>query len=238
MSLYLIILIVVIGGPLALSFEKNLMLYKRWKYLLPAIFITMFIYGIWDIIFTHIGCWQFNPAYNSGIYFFELPLEEYLFFISIPYACTFSYYAIKFHFPNYKVNVKGTNFITTILFLGSLWLAISNLEKTYTFVNFSVLAFTVILTYKHTRSVLQRYLAIFPVLLIPFFITNGILTGYGIDQEVFSYDPKQIIGIYLITMPLEDMFYAFSLLITVIAFTEVLENKFSKSSLEQKKSAE
>lgn len=229
MSLYLIILIIVIGGPLALSFEKNLMLYKRWKYLFPAIFSSMLIFGIWDIIFTHIGCWQFNPAYNSGIYFFKLPLEEYLFFISIPYACTFSYYAIKFHFPNFIVGVKSTKIIASILFLGSLLLAFSNMEKTYTFVNFTVLAITVLLTYKYTRSVLQRYLAIFPILLLPFFIVNGILTGYGIDQEVFSYDEKYIIGIYLITMPLEDMFYAFSLLISVIAFTELFENKFDNS---------
>jgi lycopene cyclase domain-containing protein len=66
-------------------------------------------------------------------------------------------------------------------------------------------------------------------LLIPFFIVNGILTGFGIDEEVFSYDQKYIIGVYLFTMPLEDMFYAFSLLISVIAFTEILEKRFSKT---------
>jgi hypothetical protein len=37
MSLYLIIMLVSIAVPFALSFEKNLMLYKRWKYLFPAI---------------------------------------------------------------------------------------------------------------------------------------------------------------------------------------------------------
>ena len=229
MSLYLVILIVVIGGPLALSFEKNLMLYKRWKYLLPAIFISMLIFGVWDILFTHIGCWQFNPTYNSGIYFFKLPLEEYLFFIAIPYACAFSYYAIKFHFPNYILGDKATTIISSVLFIGSLTLAFTNMERTYTFVNFSFLALTVLLTYKYTRTVLQRYLVIFPILLIPFFIVNGILTGYGIDQEVFSYDQNYIIGVYLFTMPLEDMFYAFSLLISVIAFTEILEKRFSKT---------
>lgn len=229
MSLYLIVVIVVIAGPLALSFEKNLMLYKRWKYLFPAILITMFLFGTWDVIFTHIGCWEFNPMHNSGIYFYKLPLEEYLFFISIPYACAFSYYALKFHFPNYQVGVKGTQVITVLLSVGSLILALTNMDRTYTFVNFLVLAVILVFTYKYTRSVLQHYLAIFPILLIPFFVVNGILTGSGIEQEVFSYDQDKILGVHLFTMPLEDMFYAFSLLISVISITELLEARFTKT---------
>ena len=231
MSLYLIIVILAIAGPLALSFEKNLILYKRWKYLLPAILITMLLFGAWDIIFTHIGCWEFNPKYNSGIYFFKLPLEEYLFFISIPYACAFSYYAIKFHFPKYKVSLKGTNFISVIIFVGSLIVAFTNMHRTYTFVNFMVLAIILLTAYLFSREVLQYYLAIFPVLLIPFFIVNGILTGSGIDQEVFSYNSEVITGIYFFTMPMEDMFYNFSLLITPIAITELLEKGFIKQSV-------
>jgi lycopene cyclase domain-containing protein len=230
MSLYLIISILVIAVPFAFSFEKNLMLYKRWKYLLPAIAISMLLFIVWDIIFTHIGCWQFNPKYNSGIYFFKLPLEEFLFFITIPYACAFSYYAIQFHFPRYKANPRATTVATIILLAFSLVVAFSNTHRIYTFVNFMVLAFILSVSFFIAREVLQYFYTIFPILLIPFFIINGILTGTGIDQEVFSYNPSVYSGIHIFTMPMEDMFYCFSLLLTVMVITEVLERNHKKNS--------
>lgn len=213
------------AGPLALSFEKNLKLYKRWKYLLPSIFISMTLFISWDIVFAHIGCWAFNPKYISGIYFFKLPLEEYLFFIVIPYACAFSYYAMKFHFPQYNTGKIGTMIISIVLTACSLIAAFCNTHHLYTFV--SLLVFTLILFagYLFTREVLKYYYAIFPVLVIPFLIVNGVLTGTGIDQEVFSYHPMAIMGIKLLTVPLEDFFFGFSLVLMTIGLTEVLERK-------------
>ena len=225
MSLYLIILILVIAVPLALSFEKNLMLFKRWKYLMPAIFISMALFISWDIIFTHFGYWVFNPRYNSGIYLFKLPLEEYLFFIAIPYACAFSFYAIKFHFPLYKTGKKTTLILLVVLIVGSLIVAFSNMNRVYTFVSPLVLIIIILVSFFFAREVLQYYFAIFPILLVPFFIVNGILTGTGIDQEVFSYNPLVIAGIRIFTVPLEDIFFAGSLLLTVLMLTDVFENR-------------
>lgn len=204
------------------------MLYKRWKFLIPAIFITMTLFIGWDIIFTHMGCWVFNPKYNSGIYIFKLPLEEYLFFISIPYACAFSFYAIIFHFPQYKTSKKLTLILSVVLVVGSLIVSFTNMQRIYTFVNFIVLASIIVIAYLFTREVLRYYFAIFPILLIPFFLVNGILTGTGIDQEVFSYNPLVITGISILSMPIEDMFYALSLLLTVLMLTELLENRLMK----------
>jgi lycopene cyclase domain-containing protein len=225
MSLYLIVLILVMAGPFALSFEKNLKLYKRWKYLLPAICVTMILFISWDIVFTHIGCWVFNPKYISGIYFFKLPLEEYLFFIAIPYACTFTYYAIKFHFPQYNTGKMGTMIISIVLIIFSLIAAFFYAHHLYTFVSLIVLAFFLLASYLFAREVLKYYYAIFPVLVIPLLIVNGILTGTGIDQEVFSYHPMAIMGIKLLTVPLEDFFFGFSLILMTIGLTEVLERK-------------
>jgi len=228
MSLYLIVSILAIAVPFAFSFEKNLRLYKRWKFILPAILIAMAFFIAWDIIFTHFGFWVFNPKYNSGIYFFKLPLEEYLFFIAIPYACIFSYYALKFHFPNYKTRKRTTTIISIVLITFSLIIAFTNTNHIYTFIDFLVFALILLSSFFFTREILQHFYAIFPVLLIPFFIVNGILTGTGIDQEVFSYDPAVFSGIRIFTIPVEDMFYAFSLLLMVIMLTEVLEKKGKK----------
>ena len=229
MSLYLMILIFSLAGPLALSFEKNLKLYSRWKYLLPAILITMFVFVVWDIIFTHNGYWFFNPIYNSGIYINKLPLEEYLFFIIIPYACAFSFYAVQFHFPKFKLNGRWTTFLTFTIVILSVIVSLLYSNLTYTFVAFLVLPVILLLSYFYAKDVVQYYLAIYPILLIPFFIINGILTGTGIEQAVFDYNPQAILGIRMFSVPLEDMFYNFSLLLSPLALTHVFEMKFKNA---------
>lgn len=225
MSLYLIILLFSLAGPLALSFEKNLKLYTRWKYLLPAIVVTMIVFVVWDIIFTHRGYWFFNPIYNSGIYINKLPLEEYLFFLVIPYACAFSFYAVQFHFPRFKLNGQWTRILTFLIVTASLTTSLFNLELTYTFVVFLVLPIILLLSYFFAREVVQSYLAIYPILLIPFFIINGILTGTGIEQAVFDYNPDVILGIRVFSIPFEDMFYNFSLLLSPLVLTHIFEKR-------------
>ncbi|MEO9893278.1 lycopene cyclase domain-containing protein [Aurantibacter sp.] len=229
MSLYLIILIISIAGPLAMSFEKNLRLYKRWKFLLPAILITMVFFVAWDIIFTDIGCWFFNPRYNSGIYINKLPLEEYLFFIAIPYACAFSFYAVQFHFPKFKFNAKWTKILTYIIVGTSLIISVVYSDLTYTSINFLILAVILLLSYIFAKDVVEYYLAIYPILLIPFFIVNGVLTGTGIEQAVFDYNPDVILGVRILSVPLEDMFYNFSLLLSPLALTHIFEKRFKTS---------
>ena len=229
MSLYLMILIFSLAGPLALSFEKNLKLYSRWKYLLPAILITMFVFVVWDIIFTHNGYWFFNPIYNSGIYINKLPLEEYLFFIVIPYACAFSFYAVQFHFPKFKLNGRWTTILTFTIVILSVIVSFLYSNLTYTFVAFLVLPVILLLSYFYAKDVVQYYLAIYPILLIPFFIINGILTGTGIEQAVFDYNPQAILGIRMFSVPLEDMFYNFSLLLSPLALTHFFEMKFKNA---------
>lgn len=229
MSLYLIVLIFVIAGPFALSFEKNLKLYKRWIFLIPAILTTMAIFVTWDVIFTHLDYWVFNPRYNSGIYFFKLPLEEYLFFIAIPYACAFSYYAIQFHFPKYKLSNSATKYISLLLIAAAIIIAIIYRNNIYTFINFIMLALIIALSYWIAKSVLNYYYVIFPILLIPFFVVNGILTGTGIEQAVFDYHPEVITGLHLLSIPIEDAFYAFSLILLTLSLTHFFESNNKKA---------
>ena len=188
----------------------------------------MFVFVVWDIIFTHKGYWFFNPVYNSGIYINKLPLEEYLFFIVIPYACAFSFYAVQFHFPKFKLNEKWTKVFTFLIAVLSLIFSLLNQDLTYTFVVFLVLPVILLLSYYCAKEVVQHYLAIYPILLIPFFIINGILTGTGIEQAVFDYNPRAILGIRIFSIPLEDMFYNFSLLLLPLALTHIFEMRFKK----------
>ena len=88
-SLYLIILLLSFSIPFAYSFEKKMHFIKHWKAVFSAITIVAVVYIAWDVIFTKIGVWGFNPTYYLGVTFFNLPLEEILFFFLIPYPQPF-----------------------------------------------------------------------------------------------------------------------------------------------------
>lgn len=62
---------------------------KKWL-IMPAIKIGIlgfFIGIVWDYIAAYRGWWNFpNSQYLLGIYFFGLPIEEIIFFITCPIA--------------------------------------------------------------------------------------------------------------------------------------------------------
>jgi lycopene cyclase domain-containing protein len=76
---------------------------------------------------------------------------------------------------------------------------------------------------------LPQLAGIYPLLLIPFLIINGILTGTGPDQPVVWYNDAENLGIRLFTIPLEDVFYGFELMLFNVCFYEYLKVRFKKS---------
>src|SRR5688572_25331807 len=98
MYIYLYLNLFTIFFPFILSFDKRVAFYKTWPALLPAIFLNAAIFIPWDIYFMQRGIWGFNPEYLLGINLFGLPLEEVLFFITVPYACVFIYVCLNVYF--------------------------------------------------------------------------------------------------------------------------------------------
>ncbi|MFW5916627.1 MAG: lycopene cyclase domain-containing protein, partial [Bacteroidota bacterium] len=89
-STYFIINIFTIIIPFIFSFDKKVAFYKSWPAFFPALFITALFFIAWDVIFTHYGVWGFNELHLQGISLAGLPVEEWLFFVTIPYAVVFT----------------------------------------------------------------------------------------------------------------------------------------------------
>lgn len=95
-SEYFIVLAVSLAGPLFLSFSKKMDFWKYPSRLLLSIGIPFVVFVAWDIVVTAAGHWSFNPGYTVGFKIYNLPIEEVLFFVVIPFCGLFTWESVKY----------------------------------------------------------------------------------------------------------------------------------------------
>lgn len=205
-SLYLWLNILTIFFPLILSFNRIGHFYKRWFAVFPAILIMAIFFISWDVWFTIDGVWGFNKDYLVDIEIAHLPIEEWLFFLCIPYACLFLYdqlVTLNVKNPLKKIDKYLDYFI---LGIAAAFLA-KGYNNTYTsFITISVGIFIVIKQFLNTPSNGIFYLSYF-IILVPFTIVNGVLTGYITPEPVVWYNNAENLGVRFFTIPIEDFLY-------------------------------
>lgn len=223
---YLLINLGAISIPFIATFDSRLRFDRKWKYLFPALVLTMVVFIPWDMAKTAFGVWGFNKRYLSGVYLGNLPIEEWLFFIAIPYACLFTYHALN---TLIRRDILGRAAPGIALFagLGLLTAGIINLDKLYTSVTFiSTGLFLLFHRFVVRADYLGRFFLMYVITLIPFFIVNGLLTGWMIPEEVVYYDNSQNLGIRLVTIPVEDAVYGLLMLLMNVTWFEFLSRKY------------
>jgi len=223
--LYLLINIFSIIIPLSWSFERRVYFIQYWKAVLSAILITMILFIPWDIYFTHSGVWGFNDKYLIGVNLFGLPIEEYLFFICIPYASIFTHEALKYYIPDNPLDKvsNGLRYFFIIILFILIGIGYTNW---YT-ISATVLALLVIVVLKYSISSknLSRFFFSYILILIPFFIVNGALTGSITSEPVVWYNNDENLGFRLGTIPIEDTIYGLSLLFINMSLFEYFKTK-------------
>ena len=214
--------------PFFASFDSRLRFDKEWTLLFPAMMLTMLVFIPWDMLKTGLAVWGFNPRYLLGFYIGNLPIEEWLFFIAIPYACLFTYHSL-----NYLIKKdcfgKYAERITLILAIFLLIVGLLNLGRLYTSVTFiSTGGFLLFHRFVIKGIYMGRFYLMYFVTLIPFFIVNGLLTGSFIPEEVVFYDNKQNLGLRIGTIPVEDMVYGLLMLLMNVSWYEYFRKTNSK----------
>ena len=225
MSLYLFLNIASFLIPFLYSFEKRMKYSKRWKVILPSLIITALFFIIWDIIFTQMGVWRFNPRYHSGIEFFGLPIEEWLFFICIPYASIFIHFSFQYFLPNVALSDTVVKKIYWFLMLLIVPVTVLNYDRWYTFVNLSLFVIVLTIAVFKFSTILKTYFITFLIILIPFLLVNGILTGSFIEEPVVFYNDNENLGIRLGTIPVEDIGYAFTMLLMSLVLMKIIDRE-------------
>ena len=224
MTLYFQLLLFTISFPLLASWDKRFNYASKFKYLFPSIFITATFFIIWDVIFTKNGVWGFSDVHTSNINLLYLPIEEWLFFIIIPFSCVFIYESVKYFFRLEKYENLSRNILMgvgVILVITSLF----NLDRSYTFWNFLFCGLFLLYSTFKRRGYHANFIVSYLFHLIPFLIVNGILTDGNFDFN-FSTDPvvwynnNENLFIRFITIPVEDFFYSMLLLLMNVTFYE------------------
>ncbi len=219
MHIYLYLNLFTLFFPLVLSFDKRVRFVQYWPALFPAILLSGLLFIFWDEAFTRMGVWGFNPDYLTGIYLGSLPLEEVLFFVTVPYATVFIYECLN-HYVKRDYLAPYAGGITAVLAAVLLAVAFFNLEKMYTAVTFLLLPVLLGVHYRlFGTRVLGRFYAAYLVHLIPFLLVNGVLTAL----PIVWYNNDQNLSLRISTIPVEDTMYSMLLLLLNITIYEGLK---------------
>lgn len=218
---YLLFNLIVLIGPLALSFDRTVRYHRYWPQAFLSLGIVMIPFLVWDI-YANGFFWWFNDAYVLPLRILGLPPGEVLFFISVPFSCLFIWQIIVTH----RQEVGGGNKVILYLLaaLAALTAGVFLLRGLlYTAFVFILLALTVALDLVlRTHLLLQKrtylYLGIVTALM---FLFNGYLTA----RPVVLYGERYFTGIRLWTIPVEDFGYGYGLILLCTVIFERVKGR-------------
>jgi lycopene cyclase domain-containing protein len=225
---YLFLDLLTLSYPLFKSFERRVNFVRYWPGVFLGIGVMSLLFIPWDAWFTHKQVWGFNERFITGLEIANLPIEEWLFFIVVPFACAFIYEVLNYFLPVPPLKNIHTK-ITGVLILVSFILSVVFVDRLYTFTTFSLLTLFLIWHLLVNRSpyLAQFYLA-FLIIQIPFLLVNGALTGTFTDEPIVWYNNAENMNLRLITIPLDDIGYNMLMLLIVITVLEEYKaRKFS-----------
>lgn len=209
--LYLLLDIGTVFFPFVLSFDKKVNYASKWYAVFPAIVLIGLPFLIHDYWFTRMGVWGFNERYLTGPHLLNLPIEEVLFFLVVPYSCTFIYACVRAYFPratfglfNHVVYVLLSIYLVAILVAG-----FGNWYSTMV----ALVALPVLLYVWRNRAAYTHVPISFVLSVIPFFLMNSVLTGLFTPEPVVWYNPEEIVGLRWGMIPAEDILYCFILVV-------------------------
>jgi len=207
------------------SFDKRLQFNKHFGAFLKASVLVAIPFIAWDVWFTAKGVWWFNIDYTMGLNIAGLPLEEWLFFIFIPFSCIFTYYSIDKFFKMEWLS-GFNNLIVFVTVIVCSVTALLYYDKIYTLItSLSAILTVVYLHFIAKVDWISKASLVFTILMLGFLPVNGILTGTGLDTPIVNYNPDDFLGIRILTIPIEDSVYGYTQFLWVLYFFK----KFQKT---------
>jgi lycopene cyclase domain-containing protein len=206
---YLLFNLIVIAGPVGLQFNHQIRHISQWRLKLLTNGIVLIPYIIWDILVTG-EHWWFNEVYTLDFRLLGLPIGEWFFFITAPYGCLLVWETLSD--AKLLTRLRHLRHVRTILYAAlpiGVW--VFSTGKEYTgLVLFCVglvgLTDTLLRTELFMQLKTYIYLGIVFGLIMIF---NGYLTA----RPMVLYGEAYQMGYRIMTIPVEDFEYGFTLML-------------------------
>lgn len=205
---YLVINAFIIFVPLLYSVDRRIRYYRCFPALVLAIAVVGLPYLVWDGVVTAWGEWSFNARYVTGVKIVNLPVEEILFFVTVPYSCIFIYESLAYYTKNRPLRLPVALFV--LLGCGLAVGAVIVRDHGYAMKALVSCAAVFLFGWMIKRDFMasSHHWIWLGICYIPFLLINGVLTAL----PVVRYNPEAILGPRVGTIPIEDFFYNFSML--------------------------
>ena len=167
----------------------------------------MIPYIIWDVLVTG-SHWRFNEAYTLDFRLLGVPIEEWLFFITVPFGCLLVWETLPD--TKFSARLRYLRYVRAVLYaMLPLGVWVFSTGRQYTGLVLCCLGLVGLAdTLLRTDLLLQPktyiYLAIVSGLI---FVFNGYLTA----RPVVLYGEAYQSGYRILTIPIEDFGYGFTL---------------------------
>lgn len=206
-SEYLLFDLLILAAPLLVGAWKPAWFYDRLGAALRSTLLMAIPFVAWDaaVAGRH---WWFDERYTLGLELLGLPIEEIMFFVSVPLACLFTWETLV-KAPR-AVARPGLAWLYPVAWLlVPVGLALIVHGEEYT--GAAVLALGLAALLDHALGVglllAPRAYVFFGVVLLLTAVFNGYLTG----RPVVHYGEQYILGPRIGTVPVEDFIYGLAL---------------------------
>ncbi len=207
------------------SYDKRIYFNRHFGEFLKSAIIVAIPFIAWDIWFTAKGVWWFNTDYTLGIVLAGLPIEEWLFFIFIPFSCIFTYFCFEKFFRLGWLS-GFNNLIVFISVVICSVMALLHYDKIYTLITAIATLTTLIYLHFIVRAEwIGKASLVFTVLMLGFLPVNGVLTGTGLESPIVNYNPRDFLGVRILTIPIEDAVYGYTQFLLVLYFFKLFKKR-------------
>lgn len=226
---YLIINFLTIIICFVYSFDRRIRFDRYFKEFIIASVVVAIPFIIWDALFTARGIWWFNTDYTIGVTLFNLPLEECLFFICIPFSCIFTYYCLTKFFNLSWVNGLN-NIIVFITIIVCAVIALIFSDRTYTFVTAVLTVATMLyMHFINKQEWIGEASLVYTILMAGFLPVNGVLTGTGLESPIVNYNSAEFMNFRIGTIPIEDAVYGYIMILwNLYVFKKLTRKKIAQ----------
>ncbi len=199
-------------------------IWPKWSAAIKAILPVGSLYLIWDQLVTN-SWWKFNPRFTLGLHIGNLPIEEILFFLVVPYSCLVLWVNLN------QLDKRNWSFpieqVLGLVFTGWGVVALYN-QKWYSLTVCLVSLVLLFCSWKAGFWLRKKSVSIFGVIVIALTI---IFNGYLTARPIVQYASSPISNIRIGSVPVEDIVYGMNLILAISLLYEFLNHQLPTKSV-------